>query len=164
MYANPAQSEYRRKLPHLQRPDKALFVTFVTKRRLVLPPAVRHHVLAHCLHDHGVKLYMHAAVVMPDHVHLVFTPLRDVDGHHYGLAEIMKPIKGASARTVNRMLARSGALWQPESYDHVVREQEGVRRTAEYICKNPVRGGLVANEDDYRWLWREWVEGAPGAS
>jgi hypothetical protein len=41
----------------------------------------------------------------------------------------------------------------------VVRNQEGVRQTAEYICQNPVRAGLVVDENNYRWLWREWVEG-----
>jgi REP element-mobilizing transposase RayT len=47
---------------------------------------------------------MHGAVVMPDHVHLVFTPLRDPSPARYGMAEIMNGIKGASAHSVNRML------------------------------------------------------------
>ena len=25
----------------------------------------------------------------------------------------------------------------------------------EYICANPARAGLVRDEDDYPWLWRE---------
>jgi hypothetical protein len=58
------------------------------------------------------------------------------------------------------MMGRRGRTWQPESYDHVVRLDEGIRRTAEYICRNPVRAGLAASEDAYPWLWREWVEGA----
>lgn len=53
----------------------------------------RLHVLNHCLHDHTTKLQMHAAVAMPDHVHLLFTPLRDLDGSTFGLAEIMQGIK-----------------------------------------------------------------------
>jgi hypothetical protein len=24
----------------------------------------------------------------------------------------------------------------------------------DYICKNPLRAGLVRSESDYRWLWK----------
>ncbi len=97
---------------------------------------------------------------MPDHVHLLFTAMRDADGQDYGLSEIMRGIKGASAGSVNRLLGTAGPVWQGESFDHVLRADEGVRATAEYICQNPIRAGIVSRDDDYRWLWREWVEGA----
>lgn len=103
---------------------------------------------------------MHAMVVMPDHVHLLFTPLRDQAGNTYGLAEIMNSMKGASAHAVNKELRRAGRVWQAESLDRALRSDDTVRSKAEYICANPVRAGLVANEDDYTWLWRQSVEGA----
>jgi REP element-mobilizing transposase RayT len=96
---------------------------------------------------------------MPDHVHLLFSPLSDGDGEPYGLAEIMSGIKGASAHTVNRLLGRKGHVWEEESFDRLLRSDEKVREKAEYICANPVRANLVAREDDWSWLWREWVEG-----
>ena len=146
-------------MPHIQRAGGSVFVTFVTVGREVLPSDARVIVLECCLHDRGVELQMHAAVVMPDHVHLLFTPLRDEQGFYFGLAEIMSGIKGASAHGVNKLLRRSGRLWQRESFDHALRMAESLRGTAEYICANPVRAGLVRLEDQYRWLWREWVEG-----
>lgn len=158
--AKPTRSVYKRKLPHIQRRQKTLFVTFSTYRRWQLPESIRETILDHCLHDHGVKLYMHAAVVMPDHVHLLFTPLDDGEGNSYGLAEIMQAIKGASAHTVNRALGRRGRVWQTESFDHVLRSDESARSKGEYICANPVRAGLVVSEDEYPWLWREWIEGS----
>jgi REP element-mobilizing transposase RayT len=97
---------------------------------------------------------------MPDHVHMVFTPLRDEDGCTYGLSEIMQGIKGASVRSINKTLGRKGQVWQDESFDHVLRSDESVRAKVEYICQNPIRKGLVEEENDYPWLWREWVEGA----
>jgi len=103
---------------------------------------------------------MHGAVVMPDHVHLVFTPLRDDTGATFALSQIMNGIKGASAHAVNRVLGRRGHVWQSESFDHALRRTESVRNAAEYVPANPVRAGLVSIEDDYPWLWREWVEGA----
>ncbi len=102
---------------------------------------------------------IHGMVVMPDHVHLIFTPLQDPEGNPYGLGEIMHSIKGASAKSINRALNRSGHVWQDESFDHILRSEEGIRSKVEYICQNPVRKGLVASEEDYPWLWREWVEG-----
>jgi hypothetical protein len=44
-------------LPHLQKENKTLFVTFCTHRRWTLPESVRDLVLRHCLHDNGKKLH-----------------------------------------------------------------------------------------------------------
>lgn len=63
---------------------------------------------------------------------------------------------------MNQLLGRSEALWQTESFDHMLRSGERTREKAEYICANPVRAGLVEHEDEYRWIWREWVEGRVG--
>jgi REP element-mobilizing transposase RayT len=158
--AKPTPRVYRRDLPHIQFDRRTLYVTFSTHERWILPETVRDIVMRHCLHDDGVKLYTHGAVVMPDHVHLLFTPLSDRSGATYGLAEIMSGIKGASAHSLNRALNRTGHVWQSESFDRMLRSDENARSVAEYICQNPVRAGLVAREDDYPWLWRRWVEGA----
>jgi REP element-mobilizing transposase RayT len=77
-------------------------------------------VLEHCLHDNGVRLVVHGVVVMPDHVHMVFTPLADERGNTFGLAEIMNGIKGASAHRINRALKRRGHVWQDGSFDHIL--------------------------------------------
>ncbi len=158
--AKPALASYRRNLPHLQVPGKPQFITFVTWKRWRLPEEVRATVLRHCLHDHGAKYLLHAAVIMPDHVHVLLTPLTDANGDTYGLAEILQAVKSTSARNINRALARNGRVWQDESFDRMLRSDESIRQKAEYICANPVRAGFVAHEDDYPWLWREWVEGA----
>jgi hypothetical protein len=68
--------EYRRLLPHYQRDERPLFVTFRTSSRFTLSCEARTLVLQHCFHDHGKTIHLHAVVVMPDHVHLLFTALR----------------------------------------------------------------------------------------
>jgi REP element-mobilizing transposase RayT len=153
------QSYHKRKLPHIQTGGKTLFVTFVTKHRWVLPESIRQLVMDACLHDDGWKYLLHGCVVMPDHVHLILSPLNDADGAVHSLSEIMNGIKGASAHAVNRALARTGSVWQPERFDHLLRSDESARSKVEYVCANPVRAGLVANEGEYPWLWREWIEG-----
>ena len=145
--------EYRRRLPHYQRDDRTLFVTFRTLPGSVLSPEARTLALQHCLHDHEITFRLLAAVVMPDHVHLLFTALRDDDGWTFALPEILRAIKGASARSINKLIGRTGPVWQDESFDHVLRGDESLRETIDYIRQNPVRKGLVKTPEDYPWLW-----------
>lgn len=158
--AKPPRTAYKRYLPHLQRDGRPLFITFATWRRKTLPERVRQVVHDCVVAGHGVRFDLHAAVIMPDHAHILLTPINDERGETYGVAQIMHAIKGASAHAVNKSLGRSGRVWQPESFDHVLRSDESTRQKAEYICANPVRAGLVSHEDEYPWLWRESVEGA----
>jgi REP element-mobilizing transposase RayT len=145
--------EYRRRLPHYQKDERAVFVTFCYGCLDPLPESVRDIVLRHCLHDQGTKATIHAVVVMPEHAHLLLTPLRDLDGNLYSLVEILQAIKSASAHSMNRALGRSGPVWQEESFDHVLRSEESFDEKVEYIRQNPVRRGLVKRPEDYRWLW-----------
>ena len=146
---------YRRRLPHLQKTGRALFVNFRKLNPEPFSPSARDLILQHCLHDDGRRYTLHAAVVMPEHVHLLFTALQDSDGWPYELHKIMKLIKGTSAHSVNRLMKTNGLVWQEESFDHVLRSHEGLLQKAEYICQNPVRRGLVKRPEDYRWLWIE---------
>ncbi len=146
---------YRRRLPHHQKAGCAVFVSFRAGCLDRLPESVRGLVLQHCLHDHGVKVQVHIAVVMPDHVHLLLTPLADAEGNPYSVVAVLQAIKGASAHSINRALQRSGPVWQEESFDHVPRSNESFEEKIEYIRQNPVRRGLVERPEDYPWLWVE---------
>ena len=135
--------EYRRRLPHYQSAAAPLFVTFGTFGRWTLPEAARDLVLRHCLHDHGRRIQLSIAVVMPNHVHLLFWALRDGDGWSFRLVDIMHSLKSASAHSVNRLLRREGPVWDEESFDHVLRSDESWEEKREYIRQNPVEAGLV---------------------
>jgi REP element-mobilizing transposase RayT len=118
---------YRRNLPHMQRDHTAHFITFCTKFRRILPDWARDIVLGCCVHDHGTRYRLEAAVVMPDHVHLILTPSTDDKRQTIiSLVEIMKAIKGASARAINRRVQDHGAIWQEESFDRIVRSSESL--------------------------------------
>jgi putative transposase len=100
------------------------------------------------------KLFdVYGAIVMPDHVHLLLTPLGDEDGP-FTTPRIMQAIKGASAHRVNKLPGRKGRVWQEESFDRALRKEETVGYRLDYMLQNPVRAGLVENPLDYRWLWR----------
>jgi REP-associated tyrosine transposase len=138
--------EYHRRLPHYQKDYHPLFVTFTTDRRWPLPPVARGIVLECYLKENGHMFELHAAAVMPDHVHLIYSPLRREDGWSYSLPEIMKAIKGRSARYINLALRRSGPVWQEEFFDHVLRSNDSLVDRVDYVCYNPV-AGLVRNRN-----------------
>ena len=148
-----AKYRYRRRLPHLQKEDAALFVTFCTAARVNLPGEARDLVLEHCLREHGRRVHLCAVVVMPDHVHLLFSPLRNADGWPVPLVDILQCLKGATAHRINQILHRSGPVWEEESFDHVLRSDESLKEKREYIRQNPVKAGQVGRAEDYKWLW-----------
>ena len=67
----------------------------------------------------------------------------------YPLADMLRLLKGRTARYCNQELERSGVFWQSESYDHVVRDDRELERIIRYILGNPVKAGLVRD-------WHEW--------
>lgn len=146
---------YRRDLPHIEKSARAHFITFDTYLRWELPPAARDLVLKHCLHDNGTRMQLYIAVVMPDHVHLIFMPLENEKHETFSFEETVGAIKGASAHSVNKTLQRSGLVWQDESFDHVVRLADSLEGKIQYVRENPVRKGLVARPEDYKWLWEK---------
>ena len=146
---------YRRNLPHTQRDFTPHFITFNTKLRNTLPDWARDIVLGCCIHDHERRYRLLVAVVMPDHVHLILTPLIDEARRTViSLVEIMKAIKGASAHAINHHVGARGTIWQEESFDRVVRSSESLDSKVAYILENPVRKGLVQDWRQYHWIWQ----------
>jgi REP element-mobilizing transposase RayT len=102
-----------------------------------------------------IKLFyeLQACTIMPNHVHIVCTPLQKDDGSHYSVASIMHSLKGYTARRANELLQRAGAFWQHESYDHVVRDEAEMSRIVRYVVNNPVKAGLVSQAEDWKWTF-----------
>lgn len=102
----------------------------------------------------GKTFTLEAFTVMPNHVHMLFTPLSDGDtGNYYALPAIMHSLKRYTAREANKLLGRDGTFWQAESYDHVVRNQDEMNRIIRYILDNPVKAGLVRDWKEWRWSY-----------
>jgi len=107
---------------------------------------------------HAGKLYtLLAFVVMPNHIHLLLTPLSadragESESPYVSLAKITQSLKGYTAREANRLLARTDQpFWQGESYDHWARTAAELDRIATYIESDPVRSGLVTLPEVWRW-------------
>jgi putative transposase len=149
----PHRYAFWRYLPHFQREGRPILVNLATRKRWELPPEARDIVFRCCLYEHDrSRVQMHTFVVMPDHVHLLFTPLWDPKGERFSLAEIMNGIKGASAHAVNKLLHRKGPVWEEEFFDHVIRKGT-MDAKFQYVIENPVKACLVDDPFDYPWLW-----------
>ncbi len=98
------------------------------------------------LAKHSQDYYLHAWVIMPNHVHLLVEPLNSCV-----LSDILQAIKSISARQANQLLAREGAFWQRESYDHLVRDEDDFNHALEYIVQNPVKANLVKLSAEYAY-------------
>ncbi len=83
---------------------------------------------------------------MPDHVHLLIEGLADTsDGKRFIIRS-----KQCSAHAYAAIL--KARLWQPNGFEHVLRDEEKTHMVARYILENPVRAGLVQSPLDYPFL------------
>jgi REP element-mobilizing transposase RayT len=104
--------------------------------------------VAEALHYyHTTQYLLDDWVIMPNHVHLIIWPMPN-----HTLSEILSSRKRHTARQANLLLQRTGEpFWQPEAYDHWIRNDEEKTRIRRYIRNNPVKAGLCAIPED--WLW-----------
>jgi valyl-tRNA synthetase len=138
----------RRKLPHWQAGGSTYFVTF-RLRQGELTESERQVALDACLHWHGERALIRLVTVMPDHVHLIITPLERPDGRWWSLDELLHSIKSFSAHEMQRRRGASGPLWQDEYFDRLLRDGEEYDQKREYMLNNPVKAGLVERPGDY---------------
>ena len=141
--------------------------------RLLADPRVG-QIVADSLRYRDGRVYDLAAYsIMSTHVHAVFTPflnatsLTEVKNSHpvrfessdATLSAIMQSLKGYTAHEANKVLNRSGAFWEVESYDHEIRDEEEFGRVIRYVLNNPVKAGLVNHWSEWRWDYRKGTTG-----
>ena len=74
---------------------------------------------------------LHSYVVMPNHVHVLMELFDGKD-----LPKIVQGWKAYTAKEINRLTGRSGAVWMAEYYDRLIRNAEHYANTLRYIQSN----------------------------
>lgn len=121
-------------------------------------------IVANKIHQYDNKHYdLLAFCIMPNHVHLLFDlnlhlekiPIGEeiTDLNYKQIYDIMHLIKGGSAYEANKILNRSGRLWQIESYDRYVRNNRELQNIVMYIANNPRKAGLVSHWRDFSFTY-----------
>jgi len=150
--------QWRGKLPHVHTPGSAYLLTSrLRKSKPDLNAVERTVILKACLHWNGRGWKMYAAVVMPDHFHLITSLEEEAALTKQAVAHLMRSIKGYSAREVNKLRGVKGSLWQAEYHDRSLLGEQAFKGAVKYLLNNPVKAGLVERPEDYPWLWTEWA-------
>jgi putative transposase len=121
----------------------------------------------------GYRFVIVGYVVMPEHVHLLFSEPERADP-----SVVMKVLKQSFAR---RLLGRlraadderqsspwysaltEGHIWQHRFYDFVVFTEKKRIEKLRYIHRNPVARGLVLAPEEWKWSsYRHYAAGEPG--
>ena len=86
------------------------------------------------------RWYLTLLLLMPDHLHM----LVGIEGED-SLSKIIRDFKRATARF-------AGVTWQRNFFDHRIRQDESLQQKEDYIRENPVRAGLIAPGEKWRFV------------
>ena len=93
-------------------------------------------------HYRATAYLLHEFVVMPDHFHVLFTPLTSLE-------KAVQFIKGGFSYRAKKELGSSLEIWQNGFSDHRIRDAGDYRLHVVYVRENPVRKGLCEKAEDY---------------
>lgn len=102
------------------------------------------------LHFQDQRHFTACFVVMPNHVHAVMRPING-----YELEDCLQRIKQFVSLRVQRALKMEESLWQQESCDRIIRDEEHLWNVVQYIGRNPSKAGLPRNQW-VRWIHPDW--------
>jgi len=90
------------------------------------------------------KYLLHEFVVMPNHFHLLLTPLRPAT-----LEQAIAMIKGGFSYCAKRSFGFPETIWQTSFMDRRVRDHSAYQRFRTYIHENPVKAHLASTARDF---------------
>jgi len=109
------------------------------------------------LHGDGERYRLIAWVVMPNHVHVVIELMPP-----WTLDRIVHSWKSFTAHAIinhQRAITEQAGeskeilrhLWHREYWDRFIRDEALFRNAIHYLHENPVKAGLVAKAEEWRW-------------
>lgn len=143
-----------KKLSRIDIPGAARFLTFSCidqrpifasdeLRRAFVPPLVDY--------ARSGRIELHAWVLMPDHVHLLLTPMERE------LAPSLSEFKEAVVRSVTTATRAPQRVWRPGGgHDRTIYSCGEFREKRRYIHLNAFRAGLCDSPEG--WKWHSWHE------
>lgn len=128
-------SAYRRKLPHWRLEGGIYFITWrLHEHQIELNHAERELVVSVLGYFQETRYRLHAYVVMNNQVHVIVKSLAE-----YELQSVTHSWKSYSANKLQRQFDRKGSIWQRESFDRIIRDEEEYFEKVQYIHDNPFK-------------------------
>jgi REP element-mobilizing transposase RayT len=92
-----------------------------------------------------------AWTLMPNHVHVAYESFAG-----WTLDRVLHSWKSYTGSECNRLLGRSGAFWEDEYFDRLLRDSRELEAVVRYIAENPAKAGLSD------WNWTSMIPGRIG--
>ncbi|MFW2177371.1 MULTISPECIES: REP-associated tyrosine transposase [unclassified Moraxella] len=104
-----------------------------------------------------MPFYTNAIVIMPDHIHLLWTlPVDDSD--YSSRIKLLKnyftrqlPLNLKHTSNLSRKDKNEQGIWQRRFWEHTIRDEFDYNSHVEYIYFNPVKHGYVKNVKDWQF-------------
>ena len=128
--------------------DRVFFVTVNLRRKVELLAAPEYALMIDVLKGSRRRLgfLLCGYVLMPDHWHaLIWT------GHPLTISQVVHDVKKVAARRLHARRGTEGPVWQHQFWDRFVRHEKEFDARLDYMHLNPVRKGLVARPEEWRW-------------
>jgi len=97
--------------------------------------------------------HIDAFVVMPDHLHAVWTlPLGDADFANRWMlikAGFSRHMAHSERRSASRIAKGERGIWQRRYWEHLIRDENDYKRHVDYVHYNPVKHGFALRAADW---------------
>ena len=134
----PGRTERLKTFPYIGRYRYFVTICTATRHSAFTNPDVVEACRSQLLHSAAKHEFeVIAYCFMPDHMHLLVLGISDTADFRAFIVHFKKLTGFAYSQS------RSGRLWQPGYYDHVLRHDEGPDMMVQYILENPIRAGLA---------------------
>ena len=132
-------------IPHWVAEDAVFFITVCCRRRHInslAKPEIADKIRESLRYRQLLRQWWTVcALVMPDHFHALFA-----FGQGFDMKKVITDWKRFHAH-------HSNIEWQEDFFDHRIRSDESLDEKIEYICHNPVRQDLVAQPENWQYVW-----------
>ena len=105
------------------------------------------------------RYHLHAWVIMPNHVHALFTLMPP-----FPMEKILHSWKSFTFHEANKVLHRKGDLWFHDYFDRYIRDENHFHNVIAYIENNPVKAGLCESPEGWPWSSASWERRHPGSA
>lgn len=84
-------------------------------------------------------------VIMPDHLHVILgfegiitSKTKPTSSRHYSLGDIVGIFKQVATKQLHKHIGVIGSIFQPNFYEHVIRNEKSLEKIRQYILNNPI--------------------------
>ncbi|MBX7207304.1 MAG: transposase [Verrucomicrobiaceae bacterium] len=119
---------------------------------LLRDPRIREVVSSALTYFHQDRADTHGYVVMPNHVHVLVRPLGE-----WQPEQLLHSWKSYTAHEINKRFGHAESLWQEDTWNRIVRDDEHWHRVMRYQWRNPRHARLLQGQSTV-WVWDQLID------